>query len=104
LHDRIVADLGGPDLQSELSLQTVRRVTGLIIMAEKAEIALARGDDIEVEKHIATINAFNRTAGALGLARRAKDITPTLADLLAQKVAERAQEAEEPDEAADGEG
>jgi hypothetical protein len=94
VYNAIVADLGGPDLQSELATQTIRRAVGLIVMAEQAEAQLAAGEKIEIEKHISVINAFNRTAGALGLQRQAKDITPSLHELLAEKVAARmAQEA-----------
>jgi hypothetical protein len=42
LHDQIVADLGGPDLQSELSLQTVRRVRKRSCMGHLKICALIR--------------------------------------------------------------
>ncbi len=99
----VLADLGGLDLQSELSLQTMRRVTGLTILAEQMEAKLAQDEEIDVNQYVTVINSFNRTAGALGLARQSKDITPNLEQYLASKAAERPAEPEDTDELEDAE-
>ncbi len=99
----VVSDLGGQDLQSELSLQTIRRVTGLTILAEQMEAKLAQDEEIDVNQYVTVINSFNRTAGALGLARQSKDITPNLEQYLASKAAERPAEPEDTDELEDAE-
>jgi hypothetical protein len=101
VYQAVLSDLGGQQLQSELALQTIRRVTGLIVIAEQAEAKLAAGEAVELSEHIAVINAFNRTAGALGLARKPKDVQ-TLEQYLAANYAQQPQEADEAEEVEEG--
>ena len=76
----IVADLGGAE-----GLSTLER-----LMAEHAALAAAvvqdsytrwlRGDDVPLTELSTVQNSFMRAALALGLSRRAKDVTPQSID------------------------
>lgn len=79
----IESDMGG-DLTEAQRAIAARAVT-LAIWAEDAEAALARGDDFDVATYATAANAMRRLLADIGLERRAKDVTPSLASYLAQK-------------------
>jgi hypothetical protein len=81
-----VNDLGGPDAISEAEKSICRRAAVLTVELERLEARFATDTAAQ-----GTLETYQRTAGALrrllesvGLQRRAKNITPTLADLLAE--------------------
>lgn len=79
----IEADMGG-DLTEAQRAIAARAVT-LAIWAEDAEAALARGEEFDVATYATAANAMRRLLSDLGLERRAKDVTPALADYIAGK-------------------
>jgi hypothetical protein len=83
----IVGDQGGIDHISEVRLQLVRRFAAAAVLAERMEAALARGEEIDVDQHGVLSSTLVRIAQRLGLARRAKNITP-LSEYLAGKANE----------------
>jgi hypothetical protein len=85
VYNALISDLGGADRLSELEHQVVRRAVGLILQCEQFEVLLAEGKPVDTVKAATLINTFNRTAGMLGLKRRAKDITPHLETYLAER-------------------
>ena len=78
----IVSDLGGPDQMSEGQRQLARRAASLSVQSELAEADMARGDAVGLDDYVRGVNALCRTLGALGLERRARNVTPTLRELL----------------------
>lgn len=86
-----VSDLGGSDAISAGEKSIVRRVAVLTVELEKIETRFA--EDPSVGER--TLDLYNRTAGnlgrlldRLGLKRRTRDITPTLASYLESQTAD----------------
>jgi len=55
------------------------------------QVRWLKGETVTAGEMSSTENTFNRTAQALGLKRRSKDITPDLAKIIEQKAAEKAE-------------
>ena len=82
---RIETDLGS-DL-TEAQRQLVARAATMAVWAEEREAELARGEDFDALQYSTVSNAQRRLLSDLGLDRRARDVTPHLADYIAEKVA-----------------
>lgn len=82
----IAADQGGVDACSESRLQLIRRFAASACLAEQLEAALARGEDISVERHALLVSSMVRVARQIGVDRIAKDSTavPSLDQYLRQ--------------------
>jgi hypothetical protein len=82
-----VSDLGGIENISEAEHAIVRRASVLIVELERMErdFALANGspDIPTLDAYQRTCNSLRRLLEAVGLQRRAKDVTPTLEAYLA---------------------
>jgi hypothetical protein len=87
-----VQDLGGDDAVSEAERSICRRAATITTMLEKIEfeMALAEGDvsAFRVDQYQRLSGTLNRLLKTIGLDRKSKDITPTLADYLKQRAAE----------------
>lgn len=79
----IVADLGGDDAISEGERQLVRTAASLAVQREQADARVAAGDKVDAEDYVRIVNALTRVLQAIGLRRRAKDVTPSLHEHLA---------------------
>ena len=88
----IVADQGGIELCSESRLQLIRRFSAACVLAEELEGQLARGEEIDVERHALLCSTLTRLAQRIGMDRRAKDISPTLGDILRDDLAQQQRE------------
>lgn len=84
----IISDLGGDDNISAGERELVTRVSVLATVCQDAEVALLTGEEVDLQLHLAAVNALRRVLSTLGLERRAKDVTPTLDVYLKQKRAE----------------
>jgi hypothetical protein len=84
-----LSDLGGEDNTSEAARSLVRRAAVLTTELEmlEARFALADGavsaDDLDLYQR--TANSLRRLLEAVGLQRRSRDVSPTLAEYLASK-------------------
>ena len=83
-----LSDLGGADAVSEAEKSIVRRVATLTVELERMEAGFAEAGEAQPEQ----LDLYQRTAGnlrrlleAIGLERRSKDVTPSLAEYLAGK-------------------
>jgi hypothetical protein len=86
----IISDLGGPDSLSEGQRQLARRATTLSLMCEKMEGEMADGNEIDLHRYGQLTDRIGRTFHRLGLKRQARDVTPTLGQLIrADQDAER---------------
>ena len=77
LYQSVLADLGGADRVSTAQEQLVRRLSGLCIIAECAEVGLAKGEIPSGEaltEYVATVNAMRRVAHSVGLRRIPKEV------------------------------
>jgi hypothetical protein len=100
------SDLGGFSSLSAIQKQLIRRNAALCVLAEFIECDIVAGKEVDAQAFVTLANAQNRISTTLGITRQVLDVTPSLQTLLAQKVAERvqeAEEAEEPDGGDDGE-
>ena len=79
----ILVDQGGAsELCSESRRQLIRRFSAACVLAEDLEGRLARGEEIDVERHALLCSTLTRLAQRIGIDRRAKNITPSLGDYL----------------------
>jgi hypothetical protein len=95
----IVSDSGGPDRMAEARLQLIRRFSAASVLAEGLESRLVNGEQIDVGEHATLCSTLVRLAGRIGIDRRARNVTPTLQDYLADKA-----EIEQPERAIDPRG
>lgn len=78
------ADLGGVDFLSEAQMQLVRRVAMIEVQLESLEGRMVAGDDaVNLEEFARVSSHLRRLWEALGVRRVARDVTPTLADIVA---------------------
>jgi hypothetical protein len=75
LIEAIEQDLGGADRLSEGSRQLVQRAAVLGTYIENCEAQWLAGDTVELSDYLAAINSQRRVLTAIGLERRARDIT-----------------------------
>jgi hypothetical protein len=80
---QIIADMGGPDGLSEGQRQLARRAATLSIACERMEGQAAAGEEIDLEQYGRLTDRLGRTFARLGLKRQARDMTPSLDELLA---------------------
>jgi hypothetical protein len=83
--DRLVTaietDLAGPDLSS-IERVLVEAFVGAAVSLQHLNGKLALGEEIDISQHSSCVGALVRVASRLGIHRRSKDVTPTLAELL----------------------
>ena len=73
-----IGDLGGADLVSEAERSIVRRASTLTVELERLELKFAQSggaDADEIDLYQRTANSLRRLLEAVGLQRRARDIT-----------------------------
>ena len=91
-----ISDLGGYDNISEAEHALAKRAAVLICELERREAAFAQAGAASDEALViyqTTVNTLRRTLESLGLRRRAKDIGPTLGDIIrADHLAQREQQ------------
>ena len=102
----IESDLGGSDRLSAGQRQLVQRAAVLGALIESYEASHLAGEPIAIEPYLAAINSQRRVLATIGLERRARDVTPTPAEYLARRAAEKARtphvdEVDEVEEVAD---
>jgi hypothetical protein len=79
----MAADIGG-DL-TEAQRHLVARAATLICWCEEREAELARGEEFDAAQYSAVTNTLRRLLSDLGIERRPRDVTPSLADYLARR-------------------
>lgn len=88
----IIVDQGGLDRLSESRLQLIRRFAAAAVLAEQMESKLVEGTAIDLSEHAQLASTLCRLASRIGIDRISRDLTPTLAEYLAQKQAEMAED------------
>jgi hypothetical protein len=87
-------DQGGLDQMAEARIQLCRRFAACSVLAGNLEARLANGEQIDIGEHATLTSTAVRIASRIGINRIAKDISPSLGDLLRQDQARRAEDAE----------
>ena len=73
----IASDLGGYEHLSEATRQLIRSGAGLVVMRETMDARMANAPDtVDVPTYCLITNSLKRVLCAIGLERRARDITP----------------------------
>jgi hypothetical protein len=71
-----VSDLGGQTVLSEAKISLIKRVSTLELECEQAEGKLSMGEEIDLDLYQRMLNTLRRALEALGLERKARDVTP----------------------------
>jgi hypothetical protein len=86
-----LSDLGGDDAVSEAERSIVRRIATLTVELERMEGGFALAGEAlpgQIDLYQRTANSLRRLLEAIGLERRKRDVTPTLADIADEIAAE----------------
>ena len=87
----IHSDLGGKDQLSRIQLALVEAFAGACVVLDQLNARLLMGEKISLPELAAASNAMTRIASRLGLQRRARDVGPTLGDLMRRELLEQQQ-------------
>jgi hypothetical protein len=91
---QIVADLGGAAALSETRISLIRRFASLAALSEEQEVRIANGEEVDIASFSQMASTLVRLSARIGLKRiAAKDITPTLAEVLRAEKHEREERA-----------
>jgi hypothetical protein len=89
LFKRLVSDIevdrGGRDELSEVERQLVEAYAGCCVLIANIHARIALGEDISIGEHSLVASTMTRLANKLGLRRRARDVSPSLADILSEE-------------------
>ena len=77
-----IADSGGLSECSQARLQLIRRLAALSVQLEQLEANLADGAEIDITEYTVLTSTLVRVVSRLGLERRSRDVTPSLADIM----------------------
>jgi hypothetical protein len=90
LVNAFIADQGGEENCSEVKLGLVRRLAAASVLVEMLEVRVVAGEPIDVSEFCNLASTTVRLVQRIGINRVAKNITPTLSDLLRQDLEPRA--------------
>lgn len=79
-----IEDLGGSMVLSEAQGSLIRRAATLEVELERQEGLLAKGEEVDLDAYSRAAGHLRRILETLGIERRKRDVTPSLADLVAQ--------------------
>jgi hypothetical protein len=85
----VAVDQGGANRISEARLQLIRRFAAAVVLAERMETRLVRGEEINITEHALLCNTLVRIAQSIGVDRMSRDSRPTLADYLRSEEMEK---------------
>jgi hypothetical protein len=88
--NELISDIGGDPSGAQTAI--ARRASALCVVCEQAEAEMVAGGVLDLAEFTTAANSLRRLLSDLGLERRARDITPSLADYLASKSAAAAQD------------
>jgi hypothetical protein len=98
-----LSDAGGLDCVSEIKLGLLRRLAAATVQSELVEARMLNGEAIDVGLLCTLASTAVRLSSCLGLDRVSRDVTPSLAEYLAEREArERAEASVEASEAEAG--
>jgi hypothetical protein len=75
-------DLGGYDALSAIELALIEAFVGASLTMQTLNAKIMLGEEVDLGLHALIAGALCRLASRLGVSRRAKDISPTLSDML----------------------
>ncbi|MEI9422212.1 hypothetical protein O7A70_13665 [Mesorhizobium sp. Cs1299R1N1] len=87
LRDQLATDLGGMEQLSAMEREIVDGAALLGAMIKDAGATYLSGDPVDLGEFMALTNAQRRLLADVGLQRRARDITPSLQDIISGRAA-----------------
>jgi hypothetical protein len=78
-----IEDLGGSLVLSEAQGSLIRRAATLEVELERLEGRLAKGEDVDLDAYSRAAGHLRRILETLGIERRKRDVTPSIADIAA---------------------
>lgn len=78
----VTADLGGNETLTEIERHLVVSFAGAAILQGHQVAKLLSGEQVDIDEYSAITTSMIRSATRLGTQRRAKDVTPNLAEYL----------------------
>lgn len=78
----LTSDLGGDPSAAQTII--CRRAATLAVWCETAEAGMAAGKEIDIAEFTTATNALRRLLADIGLERKARDITPSLEQIMAE--------------------
>lgn len=88
--NELISDLGGDPSGAQTAI--ARRASALCVVCEQAEAEMVAGGILDLAEFTTAANSLRRLLSDLGLERRAKDITPSLASYYSAKSTQAAQD------------
>lgn len=77
-----LSDAGGVDLCSEVKIGLCRRLAATTVLAEMMEAKAINGEEIDVGVYCTLASTAVRISTRLNIERVARDVAPTLSDIL----------------------
>ena len=87
----VADDQGGANRISEARLQLIHRFAAAAVLAERMEMRLVRGEEIDTTEHALLCTTLLRIAQSIGVDRMPGNHQPTLADYLRSQEKEKAE-------------
>jgi hypothetical protein len=84
----LVSDLGGQPTEAQTII--VRRAATLAVWSETRETMMANGTEVDIGEFTTAVNALRRLLSDIGLERRMRDVTPSLATYMAGRADDEA--------------
>jgi hypothetical protein len=77
-----ISDMGGRDMLSEAQLSLIKRASAIELELEQMEGRLSKGEQVDLDTFTRAASHLRRLLETLGLRRQARDVTPSLTDIL----------------------
>jgi hypothetical protein len=77
-----ISDMGGRDMLSQAQLSLIKRASAIELELEQMEGRLSKGEQVDLDTFTRAASHLRRLLEALGLRRQARDVTPSLTDIL----------------------
>ena len=81
----VMSDMGGADHCTTLQRSLAESVAVMGAMIRDLEVRFLKGEAVDIAEYTALINARRREATTIGLERKSRDITPSLAEYVRSK-------------------
>jgi hypothetical protein len=77
-----ISDMGGRDMLSQAQLSLIKRASAIELELEQMEGRLSKGAQVDLDTFTRAASHLRRLLETLGLRRQARDVTPSLTDIL----------------------
>ena len=81
----VMSDMGGADHCTTLQRSLAESVAVMGAMIRDLEVRFLKGEAVDIAEYTALINARRREATTIGLERKSRDVTPSLAEYVRSK-------------------